>query len=73
MIRKKIRQAARPQSADVLPAVFCLSRRRSGQIGKRDAAEELAVDIDLEGRGGDDNAEVDGLLIEVQQLLEDTS
>ena len=52
----------------MLPAVFCLSRRRSGQIGKRDAAEELAADIDLERRGGDDNAEVDGLLIEVQQL-----
>lgn len=62
-----------PASADVLPAVFCLSRRRSGQIGKRDAAEELAADIDLEHRGGDDNAEVDGLLIEIQQLLEDTS
>ena len=46
---------------------------RSDQLGERDAAEELAVDIDLERRGGDDNAEVDGLLIEVQQLLEDTS
>ena len=45
-----------------------LSHFRSDQLGERDAPEELAVDIDLNRRVGDDNAEVDGLLVEVQKL-----
>ena len=42
----------------------------SGQIGKRNAPEELAVDIDLNRRVGDNYTEVDGLLIEVQKFGE---